>query len=100
MQRWPLGSRRLNEYSGARMNSARVCRLTLNNFRSYRSLAFASDAPLIVLVGPNGAGKTNVLEAVSLFSPGRGLRGANLADMARQGGAGGFAVAARLGEVE
>src|SRR3712207_7089820 len=48
----------------------------------------------------NGAGKTNVLEAVSLLAPGRGLRRAALSEMALSGGPGGFAVAARLGDVE
>ncbi len=53
-------------------------------------------APLVALVGENGAGKTNLLEALSLFTPGRGLRRAELAEMARQGGAGGFAVSIAL----
>jgi DNA replication and repair protein RecF len=55
---------------------------------------------LIVLTGENGAGKTNVLEAVSLLSPGRGLRGVALSDIARRDGGGGFAVAARLDDIE
>src|SRR4051812_14891945 len=50
--------------------------------------------------GENGAGKTNILEAVSLLAPGRGLRGAALSEIARQSGDGAFAVAARLGEIE
>ena len=50
----------------------------------------------VVLTGENGAGKTNILEAVSLLAPGRGLRGAALSEMARGDGPGGFAVAARL----
>ena len=54
----------------------------------------------VILTGENGAGKTNVLEAVSLLSPGRGLRGASLSEMARRDGAGGFAVAARVGDVD
>ena len=58
----------------------------------------------MVLTGDNGAGKTNLLEAISFLSPGRGLRRAVLEDVARAGGAGGFAVHARLegafGEVE
>ena len=54
----------------------------------------------VLLFGENGAGKTNLLEAVSLLTPGRGLRGAALGEMARQGGNGGFAVAARLGDVD
>ena len=77
-----------------------VSRLSLSDFRSYADAVLAPGPGLVVLTGENGAGKTNVLEAVSLLSPGRGLRGASLTDMARSGGLGGFAVAARLGDVE
>jgi len=73
-----------------------LSRLSLANFRSYADALIAPGAAMIILTGENGAGKTNVLEAVSLFSPGRGLRGASLSDMARGDGTGGFAVAARL----
>jgi DNA replication and repair protein RecF len=75
-----------------------LIRLSLADFRSYVDAVVAPGAGLVVLTGENGAGKTNVLEAVSLLSPGRGLRGAALSEMARRGGTGGFAVAARLGE--
>jgi DNA replication and repair protein RecF len=75
-------------------------RLALTDFRSYADALIEPGPGLVVLTGENGAGKTNVLEAVSLLSPGRGLRGATLGEMARRGGSGGFAVAARLGEVE
>src|SRR3954453_17835849 len=75
-------------------------RLSLSDFRSYADAVIAPGPGLVVLTGENGAGKTNVLEAVSLLSPGRGLRGASLAEMARTGGSGGFAVAARLEAVE
>ncbi|KAF0213835.1 MAG: hypothetical protein FD172_262 [Methylocystaceae bacterium] len=51
---------------------------------------------MIALFGENGAGKTNLLEALSLFSPGRGLRRAELAECARRGGAGGFAVSVEV----
>src|SRR3954467_13614588 len=77
-----------------------VARLSLSDFRSYADALIAPGPGLVVLTGENGAGKTNVLEAVSLLSPGRGLRGASLAEMARTGGLGGFAVAARLRDVE
>ncbi len=77
-----------------------LSRLTLTNFRSYSDALIAPGSGLVVLTGENGAGKTNVLEAVSLLSPGRGLRGASLSEMARSGGSGGFAVAARLGDVD
>ncbi|MGA2126347.1 MAG: DNA replication/repair protein RecF [Xanthobacteraceae bacterium] len=62
--------------------SARIRRLTLTNFRSYRSAAFPIDRDLVVLVGPNGAGKTNLIEAISFLAPGRGLRRATLDDVA------------------
>ena len=73
-----------------------VTRLSLTNFRNHAEAALDVDAGLIVLTGDNGAGKTNILEAVSLLAPGRGLRGAALSQMARHGGDGGFAIAARL----
>jgi DNA replication and repair protein RecF len=77
-----------------------VSRLTLTDFRSYAEATIEPGTGFVLLTGENGAGKTNVLEAVSLLSPGRGLRGASLSDMARIGGAGGFAVAARLDEID
>jgi DNA replication and repair protein RecF len=77
-----------------------VSRLSLTDFRSYASAMIEPGPGFVLLFGENGAGKTNLLEAVSLLTPGRGLRGAALGEMARQGGAGGFAVAARLGDVD
>lgn len=62
-----------------------VTRLTLTNFRSYASGEIAAGGRPVVLVGPNGAGKTNVLDALSLLSPGRGLRGAKLGEHIRKG---------------
>ncbi|MGS1015783.1 DNA replication/repair protein RecF [Allosphingosinicella humi] len=73
-----------------------VSRLSLTDFRSYAGALVVPGPGFVVLTGENGAGKTNVLEAVSLLSPGRGLRGATLTEMARSTGPGGFAVAARL----
>ncbi|HEY0326453.1 MAG TPA: DNA replication/repair protein RecF [Allosphingosinicella sp.] len=73
-------------------------RLSLTNFRSYADLVLHPGPGLVVLTGENGAGKTNILEAVSLLAPGRGLRGAALGEMARSDGPGGFAVSGRLGE--
>jgi DNA replication and repair protein RecF len=73
-----------------------VRRLTLTGFRSYSSLDLAVNGCLVVLTGENGAGKTNLLEALSLLSPGRGLRQAELGDLARNGGHGGFAISAEL----
>ncbi|MCA3553978.1 MAG: DNA replication/repair protein RecF [Aestuariivirga sp.] len=53
-------------------------------------------ATLVALVGANGAGKTNVLEAISLLNPGRGLRGVTFDELARQGGSGSWAIAAEI----
>jgi len=62
--------------------AARICRLALTNFRSYRTATVAPKASLVALTGPNGAGKTNMLEAISFLSPGRGLRRAQLDEVA------------------
>ncbi len=75
--------------------------LALQDFRSYADLGMEVHAPIVALAGENGAGKTNVLEAISLLAPGRGLRRADFADMARGDGAGGFAVSVTLdGDVQ
>jgi DNA replication and repair protein RecF len=71
-------------------------RVTLSDFRNHRATRIEQSRQFNLLVGENGAGKTNVLEALSLLAPGRGLRRARLADMAAQHGAGGFAVSALL----
>lgn len=58
--------------------------LTLTDFRSYARAELALDGRAVWLAGPNGAGKTNLLEAVSLLTPGRGLRNASLAEVGRR----------------
>lgn len=58
--------------------------LSLSHFRSHKRAELQLDGRPVAIYGPNGAGKTNILEAVSLFSPGRGMRGASAADMARR----------------
>jgi len=76
---------------------ARIDRLTLSNFRNYRSATVeAGDAAPIVLTGPNGAGKTNLIEAISFLMPGRGLRRATLEEVAFLEGDGSWAVAAEV----
>ena len=62
-----------------------VTRLTLRNFRSYGEAELEVSGAPVVLAGPNGAGKTNMLDAISLLSPGRGLRGAKLGEHVRRG---------------
>ena len=62
-----------------------ITRLILQDFRTYAALDLAASRKLVALVGENGAGKTNLIEALSLFAAGRGLRRADLAEMARTG---------------
>lgn len=71
-------------------------RIRLSDFRNHAATRLEGAGRFNLLIGANGAGKTNVLEALSLFSPGRGLRRAQLSDMAREGAHGGFAIGADL----
>jgi DNA replication and repair protein RecF len=73
-----------------------LTRLTLRDFRNHAATRLEEMQAFNVLVGENGAGKTNVLEAISLLAPGRGLRRAQPAEMAGRNGSGGFAVAAEM----
>ena len=73
-----------------------VRRLTLTNFRSYHAASLEAGANTIALVGPNGTGKTNLIEAISFFAPGRGLRRATLDEVAFSEGDGSWAVAAEI----
>ncbi|OBX20774.1 DNA replication/repair protein RecF [Erythrobacter sp. QSSC1-22B] len=71
-------------------------RISLSDFRNHAQTTLEGTARMNLLVGANGAGKTNVLEALSLLSPGRGMRRAALVDMVRGGATDGFAVGASL----
>ena len=72
-------------------------RIRLTSFRNHADTALDQTARFNLLVGENGAGKTNVLEALSLLAPGRGLRRAALTEIAAHGAQNGFAVSADLG---
>ena len=63
---------------------SRIRRLTLTDYRSYAQASLETEGRSCFLFGPNGAGKTNLLEAISQFSPGRGLRGATAAEVGRK----------------
>ncbi len=73
-----------------------VRRLSLTDFRSYAAVEIEPGPGFVLLSGDNGAGKTNLLEAVSMMTPGRGLRGTALSEMARQGCTGAWTVSAQL----
>lgn len=70
--------------------------LALSHFRSHRAARVVFDGRPVALVGPNGAGKTNLLEAVSLLSPGRGLRRATMEELTRKPEALGWKILASL----
>lgn len=74
----------------------RLNRLLLSHFRSHRRSEAAFDGRPVVFVGPNGSGKTNLLEAISLLAPGRGLRRAAPEDLIRQPQAIGWKIAATI----
>ena len=65
----------------------RLTRLTLTEFRNYPALTWRPNAKISVVTGPNGSGKTNLLEAISLLVPGRGLRNARIGEFGRNGAA-------------
>jgi DNA replication and repair protein RecF len=79
------------------MTTAFIRRLTLSNFRSYHAAQVQLDrAGPVVLTGANGAGKTNLIEAVSLLAPGRGLRRATMEELAFSEGDGAWAISAEI----
>ncbi len=78
------------------MPGLHLSELTLSHFRSHKSARLSLDARPVAIFGPNGAGKTNLIEAVSLLSPGRGLRRAAAQEMARRPEALGWKVTAIL----
>jgi DNA replication and repair protein RecF len=70
--------------TGAAAQRVGVTRLVLTDFRNYREARLTLGTEPVVITGPNGAGKTNLLEALSLLAPGRGLRGAKLTEIDRR----------------
>lgn len=79
------------------MTTAFIRRLTLSNFRSYHAAQIQLDrAGPVVLTGANGAGKTNLIEAISLLAPGRGLRRATMEELAFSEGDGAWAISAEI----
>ncbi len=89
-------AQRLDRQAEEAAGGARVTRLALTDFRSYARADLALDGRPATFSGANGAGKTNLLEAISLIGPGRGLRAARHDELPRVEGAGGWAVSARL----
>lgn len=78
------------------MTSLALTRLTVSHFRSHKRADIALDPRPVAIFGPNGAGKTNLIEAVSLLSPGRGMRRASAQEMTRRPEALGWKITAQL----
>lgn len=96
----------MSDFPEIRRPHVRLTRMGLRDFRNYAALDLRLDGRHVCLFGANGAGKTNLMEAVSMLSPGRGLRGTEFVDLVRQtpegGRAAGWAISAdvRDGEVD
>ena len=71
-------------------DSVALITLSLTNLRNYQSASISFGARLVMLIGENGAGKTNLLEAISLLTPGRGLRRASFEEITRTGASSGL----------
>src|SRR5690242_6212687 len=85
-----LAGPRIPAHVRAMTAAPRITRLVLQDFRSYLALDLVVEGRLVALAGENGAGKTNILDALSLFMAGRGLRRADHGEMARKSGPGTF----------
>lgn len=85
-----------SDFSGPRVARHRLTFLRLSHFRSHKHAQLNLDGRPVVLFGPNGAGKTNILEAVSMISPGRGLRRALGEELIRRPEALGWKIAAEI----
>ena len=70
-----------NNYTKEEKSFDSIRSLKLTNFRSHENLSFLLSGKPLSIVGQNAVGKTNILEAISLLSPGRGLKNSNLNDL-------------------
>ena len=73
-------------------NYVNISKLNLTDFRNHRFTSIITDKKFIALVGKNGSGKTNIIEAISMFASGKGLRSAQLAEQSNINGNGGWSV--------
>ena len=78
-----LGESEINVNITRQVDGPLIRKLTVSNFRNYSKASLEPSKQMVVLLGNNGAGKTNLLEAISLLSPGRGLRRAQLTQLNR-----------------
>lgn len=76
-----LGESEINVNTTRQVDGPLIRKLTVSNFRNYSAASLEPSKQMVVLLGNNGAGKTNLLEAISMLSPGRGLRQAQLTQL-------------------
>ena len=79
-------------YDKSTKKLTKISKLNLTDFRNHSYSSITSDKDFILLTGSNGSGKTNILEAISMFTASKGLRGSNLADQSNTNGSGGWSV--------
>lgn len=73
-------------------NYVNISKLNLTDFRNHSFTSIITDKKFIALVGKNGSGKTNIIEAISMFASGKGLRSAQLLEQSNVNGNGGWSV--------
>ena len=73
-------------------NYVNISKLSLTDFRNHRFTSIITDKKFIALVGKNGSGKTNIIEAISMFASGKGLRSAQLSEQSNVNGNGGWSI--------
>ena len=84
----PMEQARADIKPSSAIKAPHLTRLRLTQFRSHHTLDIHCQSGTVILTGENGIGKTNVLEAISMLAPGRGLRSGQLDDMTQNGQSG------------
>ena len=92
---WSAFSETVSEDTAS--SAAYISRLSLTKFRNHADFTIETGPEPVVLLGDNGAGKTNILEAISLLTPGRGLRSVAFSDMANKETAKGCTIFSEIG---
>ena len=82
----------MNKAKKIATNYVDISKLSLTDFRNHSFTSIVTDKKFVALVGRNGSGKTNIIEAASMFSPGKGLRSSQLSEQSNVSGKGGWSI--------